>query len=112
MSVKAFSNRQSSARLPNSLPESIVTWQILIEEIENAIHSYPAVCGATCGSVCRQLESPEFRTKLIEYAKAAIQEIASSLKTQRLPYNSLEMRLHLETYLYRGIDTILYANKF
>jgi hypothetical protein len=105
MSVKSFSNRQQSSQVNVALPESILTWQIILEEIENAIHSYQSVGLGESG--CESLESPEFRQKLIEYAKAGIQEISSSLKTQRLPYNSLEMRLHLETYLYRGIETIL-----
>ncbi|MDY6782188.1 MAG: hypothetical protein SW833_06485 [Cyanobacteriota bacterium] len=87
--------------------ESIATWQISIEEVENAIDSYRVLYGFSEPSVGDRLATPEFRLKLLRCTKVAIEEIASSLKTQKLPYHSLEMRLRLESCLYQTIDTLL-----
>ncbi|MDY7014002.1 MAG: hypothetical protein SVX43_10480 [Cyanobacteriota bacterium] len=106
MSVPVSSSLKASRKQEKPvLPESIVIWQVSIEEVENAIDSYQAACG--CSKLSDRFATPEFRSKLIRYTKAAIEETVSSLPTRKLPYHSLEMRLYLESCLYRSIDELL-----
>jgi hypothetical protein len=102
----SFSGKSFPTKEP-IFPESIATWQISIEEVENAIDSYQAVGGFSLSPVGERLATPEFRLKLLHYTTAAIQNMPASLNKQKLPYHSLEMRLYVESCLYRGIEALL-----
>lgn len=107
MSAKTSFSGKPYRQKESFFSESIAPWQISIEEVENAIDSYQAVGGFSLSSVGDRLATPEFRLKLLHYTTAAMQDLAASLNKQKIPYHSLEMRLYLESCLYRGIEALL-----
>ena len=107
MSAKTSFSGKPYRTKESFLPELMATWKISIEEVENAIDSYQAVGDFSLSSVGDRLATPEFRLKLLHYTTATIQDMAASLNKQKLPYHSLEMRLYLESCLYRGIEALL-----
>jgi hypothetical protein len=85
--------------------------EIVNEEIEQALELYPDE------PYKKAFASPELRQKLISYVMNKIQEAYSCVektpnRPQKLkfPYRSLELRLHIENYVHRGIDRILQVN--
>lgn len=84
---------------------------VVNEEIENALELYPDE------PYKRAFANPELRQKLVNYVMSGIQGIypvhakTPSLPARtKFPYRSLELRLHIESYVHWGIEYLLEAN--
>ena len=87
-------------------------WQIIEEEIENALDIYLAGFYKTAFGL------PELHQKLRHYVLQKLTksyrmmaESSDLLIKQRLPYHSLELRLQLESYTQEGIFKMVEENK-
>lgn len=84
---------------------------VVNEEIENALELYPEE------PYKRAFANPELRQKLVNYVMSGIQSIhpvlthkpSSSVRT-KFPYRSLELRLHIESYVHWGIEYLVEVN--
>lgn len=84
---------------------------VVNEEIENALDLYPEE------PYKRAFANPELRQKLVNYVMNGIQGIYPALEHKsslpakpRFPYRSLELRLHIESYVHWGIEYLIDAN--
>ncbi len=84
---------------------------VVNEEIENALDLYPDE------PYKRAFANPELRQKLVNYVMSGIQGIYPALEqnsslpvTTKFPYRSLELRLHIESYVHWGIEYLLDTN--
>lgn len=85
--------------------------ELVNEEIDNALELYPEEPYRTI------FANPEQRQKLINYVMSGLQGFFPPTEDkpirpaqEKIPYRSLELRLHVENYVHWGIEYILETN--